>query len=65
MLCFLTRLYHYEDSVLSKVEEDVDLTYVHKTFYKAFENAFCKSEAKVRREKERKSGVSGKRVVVT
>ncbi len=47
MLCFLTRLYHYDDPILQQVEAEVDLTHVHKTFYKSFESAFCKSEAKV------------------
>ncbi len=47
MMCFLTRLYHYNDDILNEVAEEVDLAHVHKTFYKSFEKAFCKEEGKV------------------
>ncbi len=40
-LCFLTRLYNYEDDVLHAVEEEVVLKDLHKTFYINYEAGFC------------------------
>ncbi len=47
MLCFFTRLYNYNDDVLTAVEGKVVLVDLHKRFYKTFEKAFCKNEVKV------------------
>ncbi len=47
IICFLTRLYNYPDTVFTPVAETVDLPGLHKKFYKLFQASFCRNETKV------------------
>ncbi len=47
LLCFLTRLYNYNDDHLHSVEREVVLKDLHKIFYVNYEKGFCRQAGKV------------------